>query len=288
MQNINLLYQFYIEKLQTIYNIDESKAITNNVFEELLLVKPHQIKILNIDLSEEEETNLMDILERLLTHEPIQYILGNAWFYGNKFSVTPDVLIPRSETEELVELVIEKIKENYKKETATFQLIDIGTGSGCIAISLKLALPHWQVFGLDKSKNALTIAKQNAKSLNADVQFIEDNILNIQQGETTQFFDVIVSNPPYILEQEQLAMSKNVLNFEPPEALFVDNNSPLIFYEAIANYALQYLKKDGFLFFETNQQFGKETAQMLTEKGFLEIELLKDVNGNDRMICCRK
>jgi release factor glutamine methyltransferase len=258
------------------------------VFEEVMLVKPHQIKILNIDLSEEEEANLMDILERLLTHEPIQYILGNAWFYGNKFSVTPDVLIPRSETEELVELVIEKIKENYNNETATFQLIDIGTGSGCIAISLKLALPHWQVFGLDKSKNALTIAKQNAKSLNADVQFIEDNILTIQQQETKQFFDVIVSNPPYILEQEQLAMSNNVLNFEPHEALFVANNNPLIFYEAIANYALQYLKKDGFLFFEINQVFGSETLKMLADKGFVDIELLKDINQNDRMISCRK
>lgn len=281
-------YQFYIEKLQTIYNLEEAKAIANNVFEEVMLVKPYQIKILNIDLSEEEETNLMDILERLLTHEPIQYILGNAWFYGNKFSVTPDVLIPRSETEELVEMVIEKIKNNYKNDSNNFQLIDIGTGSSCIAISLKLALPHWQVFGLDKSKNALTIAKQNAKSLNADVQFIEDDILNIQQVGTTQFFDVIVSNPPYILEQEQLTMSKNVLNFEPPEALFVANNSPLIFYEAIANYALQYLKKDGFLFFEINQVFGVETLKMLDDKGFVDLELIKDINQNDRMISCMK
>jgi release factor glutamine methyltransferase len=281
-------YQFYLEKLQTIYNLEEAKAIANNVFEEVMLVKPHQIKILNIDLSEEEETNLMDILERLLTHEPIQYILGNAWFYGNKFSVTPNVLIPRSETEELVELVIEKIKENYKNETATFQLIDIGTGSGCIAISLKLTLPHWQVFGLDKSKNALSIAKQNAKSLNADVQFIEDDILNFKRQETTQFFDVIVSNPPYIMVQERLAMSNNVLNFEPHEALFVANYSPLIFYEAIANYALQYLKKDGFLFFEINQVFGTETFKMLADKGFFEIALLKDINQNDRMISCRK
>jgi release factor glutamine methyltransferase len=281
-------YQFYLEKLQTIYNLDEAKAIANNVFEEVMLVKPHQIKILNIDLSEEEEANLMDILERLLTHEPIQYILGNAWFYGNKFSVTPDVLIPRSETEELVELVIEKIKENYNNETATFQLIDIGTGSGCIAISLKLALPHWQVFGLDKSKNALTIAKQNAKSLNADVHFIEDDILIIQQQETNKFFDVIVSNPPYILEQEHLTMCSNVLNFEPPEALFVADHSPLIFYEAIANYAMKYLKKDGFLFFEINQVFGTETFKMLADKGFLDIELLKDINQNDRMISCRK
>lgn len=281
-------YQFYIEKLQTIYNLEEAIAIANNVFEEVMLVKPHQIKILNIDLSEEEETNLMDILDRLLTHEPIQYILGNAWFYGNKFLVTSDVLIPRSETEELVELVIEKIKNNYKNDSSTFQLIDIGTGSGCIAISLKLALPHWQVFGLDKSKNALTIAKQNAKSLNADVQFVEDDILNIQQGVNTQFFDVIVSNPPYILEQEQLTMSKNVLSFEPHEALFVANDSPLIFYEAIANYALQYLKKDGFLFFEINQVFGAETFKMLADKGFVDIALLKDINQNNRMIGCRK
>jgi len=281
-------YQFYLEKLQTIYNLEEAKAIANNVFEEVMLVKPHQIKILNIDLSEEEETNLMDILDRLLTHEPIQYILGYAWFYGNKFSVTPDVLIPRSETEELVELVIEKIKENYINDSTNFQLIDIGTGSGCIAISLKLALPYWQVFGLDKSNNAIAIAKQNAKSLNADVQFIEDDILNIKQGETTQFFDVIVSNPPYILEQEQLAMINNVLNFEPHEALFVANNSPLIFYEAIANYALQYLKKDGFLFFEINQVFGAETRKMLADKGFLDLTLLKDINQNDRMISCRK
>lgn len=281
-------YQFYIEKLQTIYNLEEAKAIANNVFEEVMLVKPYQIKILNIDLSEEEETNLMDILERLLTHEPIQYILGNAWFYGNKFSVTPDVLIPRSETEELVEMVIEKIKNNYKNDSNNFQLIDIGTGSSCIAISLKLALPQWKVFGLDKSKNALAVAKQNAKSLNADVQFIEDDILNIQQVGTTQFFDVIVSNPPYILEQEQLTMSKNVLNFEPPEALFVANNSPLIFYEAIANYALQYLKKDGFLFFEINQVFGVETLKMLDDKGFVDLELIKDINQNDRMISCMK
>jgi len=281
-------YQFYLEKLQTIYNLEEAKAIANNVFEEVMLVKPHQIKILNIDLSEEEEANLMDILERLLTHEPIQYILGNAWFYGNKFSVTPNVLIPRSETEELVELVIEKVNKNYKNETANFQLIDIGTGSGCVAVSLKLAIPHWQVFGLDKSKNALTIAKQNAKSLNVDVHFIEDDILNIQQQETIQFFDVIVSNPPYILEQEQLNMGKNVLNFEPPEALFVANNSPLIFYEAIANYALQYLKKDGFLFFEINQVFGAETLKILADKGFVNLELIKDINQNDRMISCRK
>jgi release factor glutamine methyltransferase len=176
MQNINLLYQFYIEKLQTIYNIDESKAITNNVFEELLLVKPHQIKILNIDISDEEENNLLNILDRLLSHEPIQYILGKAWFYGNKFIVNKHTLIPRSETEELVELVVKTIKNSDFK---TPKIIDIGTGSGCIAISLKLAIENSNVIALENSQEALFIAKQNAKELNADVIFIEDDILNI-------------------------------------------------------------------------------------------------------------
>jgi len=288
MHELQTAYQFYIEKLQAIYDLAEAKAITNNVFEEVLLVKSHQIKILNLALSEEEEANLMDILERLLLHEPIQYILGNAWFYGNKFKVSNNVLIPRSETEELVELVIKKVNEKFENNTDNFKLLDIGTGSGCIAISLKLELTNWQVFALDKSKGALAISKQNAKNLNANVQFIEDDILNIQKTETKQLFDVIVSNPPYILEQEQVLMSKNVLVFEPHEALFVNNNSPLIFYEAIAEYALQYLKTNGFLFFEINQAFGNETVKMLADKGFVELELLKDINQNNRMICCRK
>lgn len=285
MQNINLLYQFYIEKLQTIYNIDESKAITNNVFEELLLVKPHQIKILNIDISDEEENNLLTILDRLLSHEPIQYILGKAWFYGNKFLINKHTLIPRSETEELVELVIKTLNHSNFK---TPKILDIGTGSGCIAISLKLAIENSNVFALENSQEALLIAKQNAKELNADINFIEDDILNIANPLTNQLFDVIVSNPPYILQKEKVEMETNVLNFEPHEALFVNNNEPLLFYEDIANYALQYLKPNGFLFFETNQQYGNQTTAMLQDKGFLDIKLLQDINGNDRMICCRK
>lgn len=285
MQNINLLYQFYIEKLQTIYNIDESKAITNNVFEELLLVKPHQIKILNIDISDEEENNLLTILDRLLSHEPIQYILGKAWFYGNKFLINKHTLIPRSETEELVELVIKTLNHSNFK---TPKILDIGTGSGCIAISLKLAIENSNVFALENSQEALLIAKQNAKELNADINFIEDDILNIANPLTNQLFDVIVSNPPYILQKEKVEMETNVLNFEPHEALFVNNNEPLLFYEDIANYALQYLKPNGFLFFEINQQYGNQTTAMLQDKGFLDIKLLQDINGNDRMICCRK
>ena len=200
---MNTAYQFYLEKLQTIYALDEAQAITNQVFEEVLMVKPHQIKMLNKPLSDGEEANLMDILNRLLKHEPMQYILGNAWFYGNKFIVTPDTLIPRSETEELVELVLNTVANDKGLVGSNFKIIDIGTGSGCIAISLKLNLLHADVWALDKSATALTIAKQNAKELNAQIQFIEDDILNINQAETAQVFDIIVSNPPYILENEQ-------------------------------------------------------------------------------------
>lgn len=281
-------YQFYLEKLQTIYALDEAQAITNQVFEEVLLVKPHQIKMLNKPLSDGEEANLMDILNRLLKHEPMQYILGNAWFYGNKFIVTPDTLIPRSETEELVELILNTVANHEVLASSNPKIIDIGTGSGCIAISLKLNLPQAHVWALDKSAAALTIAKQNAKELNAKVQFIEDDILNINQAETAQVFDIIISNPPYILENEQENMSENVIAFEPHQALFVANNKPLLFYEAIANYAIKYLKPNGYLFFEINQQFGNLSKAMLQEKGFLNIKLLKDINGNDRMIWARK
>lgn len=285
---MNTAYQFYLEKLQTIYALEEAQAITNQVFEEVLLVKPHQIKMLNKPLSDGEEANLMDILNRLLKHEPMQYILGNAWFYGNKFIVTPDTLIPRSETEELVELILNTVAIDEGLASSNPKIIDIGTGSGCIAISLKLNIPQANVWALDKSAAALAIAKQNAKELNAQIQFIEDDILNINQAETAQVFDIIVSNPPYILENEQGNMNENVLSFEPHQALFVANNKPLVFYEAIANYALKYLKANGYLFFEINQQFGNQTTAMLQEKGFLDIKLLQDINGNDRMILARK
>lgn len=222
-------YQFYLKKLQTIYALDEAQAITNQVFEEVLLVKPHQIKMLNKPLSDGEEANLIDILNRLLKHEPMQYILGNAWFYGNKFIVTPDTLIPRSETEELVELILDTVSNDKVLASSNPKIIDIGTGSGCIAISLKLNLPHADVWALDKSGTALAITEQNAKELNAEIQFIEDDILNINQTETAQVFDIIVSNPPYILENEQENMHENVLAFEPHQALFVAHNKPLLF-----------------------------------------------------------
>lgn len=279
-------YQFYLEKLQTIYDFEEAQAITNQVFEEVLMLKPHQIKMLNTNLSNTDESNLMDILNRLLNHEPMQYVLGKAWFYGNKYIVSPNTLIPRSETEELVALIIDTIQNNLELKLSNPKIIDIGTGTGCIAITLKINLPNSNVFALDKSSEAIKIAKLNAKELNTDVHFIEDDILDIHQTETLQVFDIMVSNPPYILENEKDNMHNNVLDFEPHSALFVANHNPLLFYNAIANYALKYLKKGGYLFFEINQLFGNETVKMLSEKGFSNIQLIKDINQNDRIVWC--
>jgi release factor glutamine methyltransferase len=279
-------YQFYLEKLQTIYDFEEAQAITNQVFEEVLMLKPHQIKMLNTNLSNTDESNLMDILNRLLNHEPMQYVLGKAWFYGNKYIVSPNTLIPRSETEELVALIIDTIQNNLELKLSNPKIIDIGTGTGCIAITLKINLPNSNVFALDKSSEAIKIAKLNAKELNTDVHFIEDDILDIHQTETLQVFDIMVSNPPYILENEKDNMHSNVLDFEPHSALFVANHNPLLFYNAIANYAQKYLKKGGYLFFEINQLFGNETVKMLSEKGFSNIQLIKDINQNDRIVWC--
>lgn len=285
---MHTFYQLYIQKLQTIYDFEEALAITNHVFEELLMLKPHQIKMLDKPLSESEEANLMDVLTRLLNHEPMQYVLGKAWFYGNKYSVSPGTLIPRSETEELVELIIDTLKKDAQYKIICPKIIDIGTGSGCIAIAIKINIPNSQVFALDKSAEALAIAKQNAKELNVNVHFIEDDILSINQTETTQYFDVIISNPPYVLENEKKNMDNNVLQFEPHSALFVANNKPLLFYNAIANYAQTYLKSGGYLFFEINQLFGEQMVQMLHEKGFINIQLCKDINNNHRMVWCVK
>jgi release factor glutamine methyltransferase len=198
------------------------------------------------------------------------------------------VLIPRGETEELVDLVLKKTNESQSLSNKNLQVIDIGTGSGCIAISLKLTKPNWKVFALDYSKNALAVARQNASELNANITWIEDNILNINNNETKQHFDVIISNPPYIKSEEKANMDKNVLAFEPAFALFVNDHQPLVFYEAIANFALEYLNPGGFLFFEINQHFGNEVTSLLNSKSFINIKLHKDINSNDRMISCLK
>ena len=218
-------------------------------------------------------------LEKLKKEKPIQYILGKTEFYGFTFLVDSYTLIPRPETEELVDWVLEEV--NVKQ---SIKIIDIGTGSGCIPISLAKHLPEAKIEAIDISFNALSVAKQNAVLNKVDVFFIEKDILKTEKLDKK--FDIIISNPPYVRELEKKEIKNNVLENEPHIALFVKDNNPLIFYNKIADLAKKNLSKNGILFFEINQYLGKETVGILRDKGFRNIQLKKDLFGNNRMIKC--
>ncbi|GAA3588988.1 peptide chain release factor N(5)-glutamine methyltransferase [Flavivirga amylovorans] len=224
---------------------------------------------------------------RLLKHEePIQYILGETEFYGLSFKVNSHVLIPRPETEELVDWVLKEANNKQQTED-NYTLLDIGTGSGCIAVSLAKRLPKAKVYALDVSKEALKIAKQNADLNHVTIEFIEASILNtetINSGFKNLKFDIIVSNPPYIREQEKELMKPNVVNNEPHLALFVKDENPLQFYEAITEFALSSLKDTGLLFFEINEYLGNDMIQLLKKNDFNDIKLKQDIFKKDRMI----
>lgn len=220
------------------------------------------------------------ILEKLKKEQPIQYILEKTEFYGYPFKVNSDVLIPRPETEELVNWVIDTCKDKNKKEK--LYVLDIGTGSGCIAISIQKELNNTNITALDISINALEVARQNAKNNGVNIQFKHHDILS--NTPINEMFDVIISNPPYVRQLEKPEIKNNVLNYEPHVALFVDDNDPLLFYKRIADFAINHLNQDGILFFEINQYLGKETKQMLLNKGFKSVILKKDLFGKHRMI----
>lgn len=240
----------------------------------------------DLTISKEEEQPLFEALSRLKLEEPIQYIIGETEFYGLPFKVNEHTLIPRPETEELVSLVLQNIK-NQKTNSKDISILDIGTGTGCIAISLAKNLLNAKVYSMDVSEEALKIARQNAELNNVEIHFIKADILN-KDSWNKKFknleFDLIVSNPPYVRNLEKLEIKNNVLNHEPHLALFVEDNNPLQFYEAIANFADDKLVKNGLLFFEINQYLGNETKQLLQDKGFTDLELKLDIFGNNRML----
>ena len=224
---------------------------------------------------------IQQAITELQTAKPIQYILGETEFFSNRFFVDENVLIPRPETEELVDWVL----QTYPDKTYPLHILDVGTGSGCIAISLTKALPEAQVTAIDVSPKAIAVAQCNAERNGIKVQFLQRDIL---QTETLpEKYDIIISNPPYVRELEKNEMHSNVLNYEPHLALFVPNDRPLLFYEQIATLAQQYLKPKGRLFFEINQYLAAEMQVMLAQKNFTEITLRQDLSGNDRMLCAR-
>jgi len=227
-------------------------------------------------------SELKSTVKRLQKEEPIQYILGETEFYGLPFIVNKNTLIPRPETEELVEWILLEIAKIQGCITPTLSVLDIGTGTGCIPISLAKNLTDVKITAIDISPEALKVAKQNATLNNVEITFLEMDILKTHQLEKQ--YDIIVSNPPYVRELEKAEIKNNVLQNEPHLALFVEDHTPLIFYTKIADLAKQCLTKEGILFFEINQYLGKETIEMLEQKGFKNIALKKDVFGNDRMI----
>ncbi|MCK0147741.1 peptide chain release factor N(5)-glutamine methyltransferase [Arenibacter sp. F26102] len=234
----------------------------------------------NLVVSKEKEDHLFYALSQLKLERPIQHILGKAHFCELEFYVDENVLIPRPETEELVYWILEELQsEDSSKE---IKILDVGTGSGCIAISLAKNLPNAKVVAMDISKKAIQMAERNAKENNVDIEFVEADILSNMNFEGE--FDIIVSNPPYVRELEKVEMKNNVLDHEPGSALFVSDKDPLIFYKKIVQFAEGHLKKKGVLYFEINQYLGEETKELLGNGKFSEIEIRKDMFGNARML----
>ena len=268
-----------VKKILPLYSKSEASYILNIFLCEFLNINKLKLSLsINETATEELQDYIINTLKRLLKNEPFQYILGNEAFYGYTFKVTEDVLIPRPETEELVEWVMQTVGE---KEV---QILDIGTGSACIPISLSKELNFAKVSACDISLEALKIAEENNCNLDANVFLFKLDILNEKLWQSDVQYDVIVSNPPYIPNKEKALMSKNVLNFEPELALFVKDDDALIFYEKIADYAKTRLSENGFLFFECNEFNAKQVLKMLEKKQYSNIELRKDLCGRDRMI----
>lgn len=284
MKTIKNVFEIYKQRLNTIYDAPETEAITLTVLTELLNISKGIIKAFpekELSLTQQEEAG--NILNQLQTGKPLQYVLGYTEFYGLKFLVNPATLIPRPETEELVQWALSEVA--VAGAVPGFNILDIGTGTGCIAISLKKNLPNARVSAIDISAEALQTAKQNAKLNEVDVNFMETDILNHQTNSLlTTHYSLLISNPPYVTLDDKKRMHANVTDFEPHTALFVPEDDPLIFYKAIADFAVANLVKDGLLFFEINESLGKETVELLESKGFKDVELRQDMSGRDRMI----
>lgn len=268
-------------QLSKMFTLGEIRVFTTLILKEVSNLSFSDIIACKFkDLSDNEKQNIISIVKRLLNNEPIQYILGKTEFYGLEFKVSPAVLIPRPETEELIEWILLETKKINP------HILDIGTGSGCIAIALAKKMQYATVDAWDISESALEIARQNAITNNVSVEF--SNVDVLKSLSLRKYFDIIVSNPPYIKESEKEKMEKNVLDYEPHEALFVANNDALIFYNRITDIAKENLNENGVLYFEINRANGEEIVQMLKRKGLMNIELKKDISGNNRMIRAMK
>jgi release factor glutamine methyltransferase len=264
-------------KLEKLYGKTEAQSLSFLLMEYLFNLTRTEILSGKLLSPDQKIIQLNEFTVRLNRSEPLQYIIGQTEFYGYHFNVSPSVLIPRPETEELVDLII---KEN--KNIRPLSILDIGTGSGCIAITLKKTIPEATVYALDVSIKALEVAKQNAQQNKTEINFIESDILSSQTPIPQT--NLIVSNPPYVMHSEKELMKENVLAHEPSLALFVEDHDPLLFYRTISEKAKKNLLPKGKLYFEINEQFGNETAMLLEKADFKNIKILKDLSEKDRMV----
>ena len=286
MKNSKALFHDLVEQITLKEDQDEIQGIAFLVLENILglsradVLSEKQVSMTDI------EGRLSEIIKRINQHEPIQYIFGEAYFFGRKFKVNPSVLIPRPETEELVQVIISEMKERSAQmkvgKDEKLRILDIGTGSGCIPISLALEITNAEVFAVDISEEALKVAEQNARHLHADVQFTRMDIL--KDDIPFHNLDIVVSNPPYIAVSEMKSMRNNVIDYEPHLALFVEESDPLIFYKMIATKLKSVLKSGGLLAVEINERFGKEVADVLKKNDFHSVEIIKDIAGKERIV----
>jgi release factor glutamine methyltransferase len=275
-----------IKNIGNIYEQNEANNIAELLIESITKL-PRSERIIKGDetLPNSQKNLLHSSISRLQKHEPIQYIINEAWFAGMRFYVDRNVLIPRPETEELVEWVVEEYSpDSHRDKNSAVKILDVGTGSGCIAITLKNKLPLSEVWACDISDQALNVARINADALHATIDFVPLNFLDPEQRKQLANVDVIVSNPPYVPQSEKTEMKKNVVEYEPSTALFVTEDDPLIFYKAVAEFGREKLNKGGSIYAEIHENLGEPVKRLFLSAGYQTVQLKKDLQEKDRMI----
>jgi release factor glutamine methyltransferase len=287
--------RFVKDRLKEIYGEQEAANMAALLMEHVTgLSKTERVSKKQEELSSSQSNQLRQNLQRLQLHEPVQYVMNKAWFYGMELYVDKNVLIPRPETEELVKWIIDDVKASGKEvfvrgameadETTQLKILDVGTGSGCIALALKKKMPKAEVWGCDISEEALNVARRNGSFLNIRVDFQGVNFLEEEQQKSLPTVDIIVSNPPYIPLNEKGQMHANVVDYEPHAALFLPDNDPLIFYKALADFGKKRLYANGSIYMEIHEEIGNEVLRLFKKNGYDRVESRKDMQGKERMV----
>ena len=281
---ITEINKIFINRLKDIYSQNEINAIFGILAEHFLKYATQELLLKKQEIIQDEcRSKFFSALSELIKHKPVQYITAETGFYGMTMKVNEHVLIPRPETEELVDWVIQDLKREGQNATPQMNILDIGTGSGCIAIALKKNMPDAQIYATDISEQALKKAKENAEINKTQIIFFESDMLNLQYPIPDTQYSIIVSNPPYVTASDKEKMKKNVLDYEPAIALFTPEENPLLYYVAIVNFAKTHLKSNGNIYFEINEKFGDKVKQLLAGNGFSDVIVKKDLSGKERM-----